>query len=92
MKEKYQYRDEKKLMICFDTLFCNFPHYEYLTLAFELKDFLNHNREKEFMEDIRSDERQLRGYKVIFWVGRNDMWVTFWDNDLLSEGAVGEKI
>ena len=78
-------------MIRFDTLFYNFPHYEYLTLASELKDFLNHSREKEFMEDIGSGEERLRGDALIFEVERSDVWVTFWDNDLFRKGQLEKR-
>lgn len=44
VKEKYKYRNEKKEVIRFDTLFYNFPHYEYLALASEIKEFLNCDR------------------------------------------------
>lgn len=82
VKEKYKYRSEKKEVIRFDTLFYNFPHYEYLELASQISRFLDWDREKDFSEDIRSGGKRLRGEKILFECGGNVVWISFWDNEI----------
>ncbi len=87
VKEKYNYRDEKKKVIRFDTLFYNFPHYEYLMLASRIRQFLEMDREKEFLEDIQSGGRRLRGEEIFSLLdkGAEEVWLSFWDCDIFQK-------
>ena len=85
---KYSYRNMRvNVVYRFDTVFFNLPHFRYLDVAFDVEEFLNHDLEKVFREDIK-EEGRLRGDDILCiemeWP-TFDLGLFFWDNDIYQE-------
>lgn len=53
-------------------------------LASRIRQFLEMDREKEFLEDIQNGGRRLRGEEILFLLdkGAEEVWLSFWDCDI----------
>lgn len=56
-------------------------------LASRIRQFLEMDREKEFLEDIQSGGRRLRGEEIFSLLdkGAEEVWLSFWDCDIFQK-------
>ncbi|MDE7312638.1 MAG: hypothetical protein K2N87_13625 [Eubacterium sp.] len=86
--KKYRYRNIRlNVVYRLDTEFFNLPYFGYSELACDMEEFLNHDLEKMFREDIKERER-FRGEDILCMEAKRpgfELGLVFWDNDIYQE-------